>query len=138
MSSAEAAIEADRPPDVPARHRVRATAGRVGDADLAVADGDDDEQDADRDADLEPVGQRRDAAEDQDPQDLLGRVGGRADGVRAEDGQRLLLRQPLAELLLAGQRAAEETAADATRTPCPSGVVGALAASLAVSWPVPV
>ena len=102
----------DRPPDVPPGHRVRAAAGRVGDADLAVADRDDDQQAADQDADLEPVGQRDDAAEDQDAQDLLGRVGRRADGVRAEDRQRLLLRQPLAELLLAGERAPEEEPAD--------------------------
>ena len=112
MSSADAAISETRLADVPAGDRVRAATGRVGDADLAVADRDHDQQAADQDADLEPVGQRDDAAEDQDAQDLLGRVGRRRDGVRAEDRQRLLLRQALAELVLARERAPEEQAAD--------------------------
>ncbi len=47
-------------------------------------------------------------AEDEDAQDLLGRIGRRADRVRAEDRQRLLLRQPLADLVLARQRPAEQ------------------------------
>ncbi len=45
-----------------------------------------------RDADLEAERQGGHTAEDQDAQDLLGRVGGRADGVGAEDRERLLLR----------------------------------------------
>ena len=106
---------ADRPADVAPRDGVRAAAGRVGDADLAVADGDRDEQDAMAMLICEAVGERDDPAEDQDPQDLLGGVGRRADRVRAEDGEGLLLREPLAELLLAGQRSAEQVAAGVTR-----------------------
>ena len=130
--------ERDGAPDVPAGDRVRAATGRVGDADLAVADRDDRQQEADRDAHLEAVGERRDAAEDQDAQDLLGRVRRRADRVRAEDRERLLLRQPLAEFVLRCERAADEQAPDRGHPDCPVRVVGALAASLAVSWPGPV
>ena len=108
MSSAEAAIERDPLADVSAGDRIRATTGRVGDADLAVADRDDDEQAADEDADLESIGQRDDAAEDQDAQDLFCRIGRRRDRVRAEDGKCLLLRQPFAELVFAGERSSEE------------------------------
>ena len=60
------------------------------------------------DADPEAPGQGGDAAQDEDPQDLLGGVGRRADRVRAEDRERLLLGQSLADLLLARQRPAEE------------------------------
>ena len=125
MSSADGGDERDGPPDVPARDRVRAAAGRVGDADLAVADRDDRQQDADGDADLQPVGERGHAAQDQDPQDLLGRVGRRADRVRAEDGQGLLLRQPLPELVLGGERPADEQPADRRRPPAGPGRRGA-------------
>ena len=104
--------ERDPLADVPAGDRVRAATGRVGDADLAVADRDHDQQAADQDADLEPVGEGDDAAEDQDPQDLFGGVGRRRDGVRAEDRQRLLLRQALAELVLARERAPEQEPAE--------------------------
>ena len=127
-----------RPPEVPLGHRVAAAAGRIGEADLAVADGDRDQQDGDRDADPQSPRQGGDPAEDQDAKDLLGRVGRRADGVRAEDRERLLLRQPLAELLLARQRPAEQDGLAPWRRACRSGVVGADAASLAVSWPGPV
>ena len=116
--------ERDRLADVPAGDRVRAATGRVGDADLAVADRDHDQQAADQDADLEPVGQGDDAAEDQDAQDLLGRVGRRRDGVRAEDRQRLLLRQPLAELVLARERAPEQERRGPRRRPCRSSSSG--------------
>ena len=67
MSSADAATSDAIRPRFAFETGVRAAAGRVGDADLAVADGDDREQDRDRDADLER--RRRsaaDAAEDQD------------------------------------------------------------------------
>ena len=85
-----------------------------------------------------PKARAADAAEDQDAQDLLGRVGRRADRVRAEDRQRLLLGQALAELLLARERPAEEAGRGSTPQARPVAVVGALAASLAVSWPWPV
>ena len=51
------------------------------------------------------------AAEDEREDDLLGRVGRRADGVRAEDRERLRLRQPLAELLVLVRAAARATIA---------------------------
>ena len=102
----------DGPADVPFRHRVRPATGRVGDADLAVAQGDGDQQDGDGDADLEAEGHRGGPAEDQHPQDLLGRVGRRADGVGAEDRQGLLLGEPLAQLVFAHQRAPDEEPAD--------------------------
>ena len=130
--------ERDRPADVPARDGVRAAAGRVGDADLAVADGATiASRRADRDADLQAVGERDHAAEDQDTEDLLCGIRRGADRVGAEDGQRLLLGQPLAQLVLRGQRPADEQRPDGCRRTCRSGVVGALAASLAVSWPGP-
>ena len=70
-------------------HDVRAAAVRVGAADLAVRDRDDGQQDGDGDRDLDRQEERARAGEEQDPQDLLGRVRRRADGVGAEDGQRL-------------------------------------------------
>ena len=82
--------------------------------------------------------ERGDAAEDQDPQDLLGRVGRRADRVRAEDREGLLLRQALADLLLATPAAGRGGCALTRAKTRPVGVVGTLAASLAVSWPGPV
>ena len=98
------------PAEVRLGHRVRPAAGRIGDADLAVAEGDDPEQDRDRDADLDREAERRaaDAREQEREDDLLGRVGGRRDRVRAEDRERLLLRQALADLLLVGERPSEE------------------------------
>ena len=80
----------------------------IGAADLAVGHGNDREQDRDRDRDLDTEEHRGGAGDQQDPQDLLGGVGGRGDGVRTEDGQRLAFRQAFADLLLAGQRAPEE------------------------------
>ena len=59
----------------------------------------------------EREGGQRDAGEDERADDLLGRVGARADGVRAEDGQRLGLGQALADLLARWQRAPDEDAA---------------------------
>ena len=61
-------------------------------------------------------------ASDEDPQDLLGRVGRRADRVGAEDRERLLLRQPLADLLLGRQRPAEDDGPDRARATARSGV----------------
>ena len=66
-----------------------------------------------------PKASAADAAEDQDAQDLLGRVGRGADRVRAEDRQRLLLRQPLAELLLAGAAGGRRGRRGPARTPAP-------------------
>ena len=130
--------QADRPTDVLPRDRVRAAARRVGDADLAVRDRHGDEQDRDRDADLDAERQGGGAAQDQDAQDLLGRVGRRADRVGAEDRQRLRL------ATVARRARPRWPAADRRRSPRidakarPVEVVGALAASLAVSWPGPV
>ena len=56
-------------------------------------------------------------AEQQDAQDLLGRVGRRADRIRAEDRERLGLAQALADLLLARQRPPEHDAAHAREGP---------------------
>ena len=126
------------PAEVPLRDRVGAAAGRVGEADLAVAEGDRDQQDRDRAADPDAERQGGDAAEDQDAEDLLGRVGRRADRVGAEDRQRLLLRQALPDLLLARERPAEEQRLRRASRPDPPRVGGTNAASFAVSWPGPV
>ena len=89
-------------------HDVRAAAVRVGPADLPVRHRHDGQQDGDRDRHLDRQQHRRRAAEDQDPQDLLGRVGRRRDRVRAEDGERLLLVEALVDLGLAGERTPED------------------------------
>ena len=112
------------PAEVPLRHGVGAAAGRVGQADLAVAEGDRDQQDGDRAADPDAERQRRDAAEDQDPEDLLGRVGRRADRVGAEDRERLLLREALADLLLAARAAGRGAAPSRGTRPDPRRSAG--------------
>jgi hypothetical protein len=66
----------DGPADVLLRDGVGPAAGRIRDADLAVADRHDHQQDDDGDAHLEAVGECGYAAQDQDPQDLLSGVGG--------------------------------------------------------------
>src|SRR5207244_13093537 len=53
------------------------------------------------------------SAEDEDAEDLLGRVRRRADRVRAEDRERLLLREPLADLVLRRQGTADDRGLDA-------------------------
>ena len=55
--------------------------------------------------------------EDEDPQDLLGRVRRGADRVRAEDRERLDLGQPLADLLVDRQRPPEQDRADLRERP---------------------
>ena len=106
----------DQPEDrrqVGPRDDVRATAVRVGAADLAVG------QRRPRPAAARWRSRPRSTgacaarpAEDQDPQDLLGRVGRRRDRVRAEDRERLLLVEPLVDVHVAGQRATEDDATE--------------------------
>ncbi len=105
--------EARQRTEVLLRHRVRAAARRIGPADLLVREGDHREQDRDGDRDPEREDERSPGAgQDENPQDLLGRVGRRADRVRAEDREGLLLRQALADLLLARERPADRDLAD--------------------------
>ena len=66
----------------------------------------------DRDRDLDRQEHRRGAADDQDAQDLLGRVGRRRDRVRTEDGERLLLVEALVDVGLARQRSSEDGRSD--------------------------
>ncbi len=109
------------PPEVRLRHRVRTAARRVGDAHLAIAEGHDREQAGDRDRHRQRPLQRGEGgpAQDEGEDDLLGRVGRRADRVGAEDGQRLGLGQPLAELLLLVERTPEQDRPDPGDRPCP-------------------
>ncbi len=97
--------------EICACHGVGAAAGRVGEADLAIACGDDREQQRDGDRHGQAEEQRACPREHEDAEDLLGRVGRRADGVRAEDRERLLLRQPLLDVLVVRQRTPEQRAA---------------------------
>ena len=96
--------------EVRLRDGVRAAAGRVGDADLAIADRDDREQEGDRDRDRQGHAERRDAdpPEEQRAEDLLCRIRARADRVGAEDRKRLRLGQSLADLLVARERPPEQ------------------------------
>ena len=87
---------------------VRPAAVRIGATDLAVRDRDDRQEQRDRDRYLDRHEQGASAGDDQDPQDLLGRIGRRGDGVRAEDRERLLLREALLHLLLVRQRPPED------------------------------
>ena len=97
-----------QPPEVLLGDCVGAAAVRVGDADLAIARRDHREQDGDGDGHLEAEGEGGCSCHDEHPQDLLGRVGARADGVRAEDGQRLRLAEALPDLLGRGQWPTEQ------------------------------
>ncbi len=90
--------------------RVRTAATRVCVADLPVAGRDNGQHQGNRERDVDRCHQADGACDEQDVQDLIGGVRGRADGVRAEDGQRLLLVQALADLLFGCQRTAEEDA----------------------------
>ena len=82
---------------------VGAAAVRIGATDLAIGDRDDREKERDGDRDLDRDEQRTGPGDDQDPEDLLGRVGRRRDRVRAEDRERLLLRETLLDLVLVRQ-----------------------------------
>ncbi len=101
-------------PQVGLRHGVRPTTGRVGHAHLAVAEGHHAEQDRDRHGDRQRIDERGagDARQHEREDDLLGRVGRRADRVGAEDRERLPLGQPLADLLLAVERPADQQPLD--------------------------
>src|SRR4029079_6460185 len=55
--------------------------------------------------------------EEQDTQDLLCRIRGRADRIRAEDGQRLLLPEAFAELFRGREGATEDNATDSAEEP---------------------
>ena len=126
--------------EVRLRDGVRAAARRVGDAHLAIAEGDD----ASRQAMAIEIGTAKVSAasaapaEQEGAQDLLGRVGGRGDGVRAEDGQ------GLASWTVARRAPRRWPAAGRARTRAlwPARARRAwsatLAASLAVSVPSPV
>ena len=98
-------------------HDVRAAAVRIRAADLAVGDRDDREEERDRDRDLDREEQRTGPREDQDPEDLLGRVRRRRDRVRAEDRERLLLRQALFQLVLVRQRPTEDDGPEPGESP---------------------
>ena len=130
--------EAGQRAEVLLRHGVRAAAATDRPGRPGGRQGDDREQDRDGDRDLERQrGARAGAGQDEDAQDLLGRVGRRADRVRAEDRQRLLLGQPLADLLLA--REGRPIAIVRIRAQArPMAVLGALAAALATSCLGPV
>ena len=108
MSSAAAAMSPRSGVSSDASDRVGAAAVGECETDLPVADRDHREQQRDRDRDLDRGEQCRGPGEDQHPQDLLGCVGRRADRVRAEDRQRLLLGQALADLLVDGERPPEQ------------------------------
>ena len=117
--------EAEQRGEVLARDRVRAAAVGIGPADLAVGQRDDRQQERDPERDLDRVGQRTGRrGDDEDPQDLLGRVGRRRDRVRAEDRQRLDLGEALADLLLARQGTSEDDRLGPGRGPARAGSSG--------------
>ena len=121
------ALDEPRPlGEVLPRDGVRAAARRIGAADLAVADRDDGEEDRDRDRDLDREGECREAGEDQDVDDLVARIGGGRDRVRAEDRERELLGEALADLLLLGERAAEDGGPEACPRKSPLAKIDAL------------
>ncbi len=106
----------DEPEDrgeVLASDDVGAAAVRVGPADLAVGERDHGQHHDDGDRHADRVGERAGGrGDDEDAEDLLGRVGRRADRVGAEDRQRLDLGQALADLLLRRQGTAEDDRPD--------------------------
>ena len=95
---------------VGAGNRVGTAAGWIGDADLPIARGDHGEEQRDRNGDREAEHQRPGAGEDQDAEDLLGRVGRGRDRVRAEDRERLRLRQALGDVVVDRERPTEQHA----------------------------
>ena len=113
MSSDGGRDEAEDRRQVGPRDDVRAAAVRIGPADLAIGQGHDGQQERDGDRDLDRQQHRRGPTEDQDAQDLLGRVGRRRDRVGTEDRERLLLVEPLLDVRFAGQRTTEHDPARA-------------------------
>jgi hypothetical protein len=81
---------------------------------LAVRRRDDYEQRGDRDADRDGVRERTGTSQNEDEEDLFGRVRGRRQRVRREDGQRLDLAQPLLGEARRGQWRADEQALEST------------------------
>ena len=128
--------EAEERRELLAGDGVRAAAVGERPADLAVRDRDDGEHDGDRRRHLDRGDEGERAGDDEDPQDLLGRIGGRRDRVGAEDREREPLRQPLADLLLGGQGAADEPRLRAAEARVRAAVRGSgrLAASRPAGW----
>ena len=123
--------------EVLAGHDVGAAARRVGAADLAVRERDHGQEHDDRDRHLDRDEERARAGDHEDPQDLLGGVGGGADRVGAEDRQGELLGSRSNASSSFDEPPPEEEPADGSPRPRRRRRAASDADALAVSMPGP-